>query len=178
MCGGSNSQDCYIMTSERVNKSAKAKLPDIIQGSVSVMLSNNTLWVTGGTRQSNYTDTEYVSSDGTTPGPKIPKRNRWHCLVVVNSSTVLLNGGYDDHAGKKAIQTYYYNNVKNEWITGPSLKQGRAGHACSLFHHENKDIIIISGGKNEKSPIRSTEYLVVGTNSWVNGKLPLQLGAT
>jgi hypothetical protein len=173
MCGGTKSQHCYIMTSERVTQSAKAILPDVIAGSVSVMLSNNTLWITGGLRNSNLTDTEYVSPDGTMSGPIMPVSNRWHCIVAVNSSTVLLTGGYDDSAGKKAIQTHYYNYVKNEWITGASLKQGRSGHACGQFRHENDDIIIISGGNNENGTINSTEFLVVGTNSWVNGKLTL-----
>ena len=63
----------------------------------SVVLSNNTLWVTGGYDQSlnDLKSTEIVTKDGqTSQGPELPLPLSRHAIVPLNSGAFILIGGY------------------------------------------------------------------------------------
>ena len=63
----------------------------------SVVLSNNTLWVTGGYEKScvnPFKTTEFVTKDGqTSQGPDLPLPLDGHSIVPLNSGAFILIGG-------------------------------------------------------------------------------------
>ncbi len=74
----------------------------MIQGrydAASVVLDDGTLWVTGGEdfinfRPIRFDSTELVTLSGSTLGPDLPEGITEHCLVLLDSSTAFLIGGF------------------------------------------------------------------------------------
>ena len=101
----------------------------------SVMLNSHLWWITGGldaADNSTLRTSILVNSDlEVTPGPDLPLPLRGHCLLKLNETHVLLNGG---HHGS----TVYFNRTYLlEWETGvwtrlPNFNNKRANHACGL----------------------------------------------
>ncbi len=98
LCGGRNMDDnentkkCWIIGEEEpaVIMTAGRRYPALL------LMGDSTVWVTGGFNgQTAESSTEYVSfsSRTTTPGPNLPDLVERHCLIQINSSTVILYGG-------------------------------------------------------------------------------------
>ncbi len=73
-----------------------------------------------------------------------------HCMVKINSSTLLSIGGQD---GTKDISnTFFYNAQLNKWTAGPFLRNSRSALSCGLLTWKNPDsnqlqkIIVAAGG--------------------------------
>ena len=134
----------------------------------SVVLSNNTLWVTGGYDQS-YNDlktTEFVAKDGrTSQGPDLPLPLYGHSIVPLNSGAFILIGGY----GGDSSATHFYEEKKG-WRAGPNLKKGRCGHTAGVLTDRvsTKTYIVAVGGFNAESSLEYLEY--PGSNEWMKGK--------
>jgi hypothetical protein len=140
----------------------------------SVVLHGTTLWITGGIL-ANHTltrSTEFVELTGTIPGPDLPIALKWHCLVTLNETTVLLIGGQStDKMGPTSKATFYFNINDQTWTEGPGLIKGRYSHSCALFQspqHANTDTVIIAGGSNKKA-ISTTEFFNMEKNAWTQG---------
>ena len=63
--------------------------------------------------------------------PDMPVVIEHHCMVLVNTSTVMMIGGGTPDAAY-SNKTYFYNFEFNSWREGPSLILGRKYHACAM----------------------------------------------
>ena len=134
----------------------------------SVVLSNNTLWVTGGYDQSlnDLKTTEFVTKDGqTSQGPELPLALFGHSIVALNSGAFILIGGY----GGDSSATHFYEEKKG-WRSGPNLKNGRYGHTAGVLTDRvsTKTYIVAVGGIGAESSLEYLEY--PGSNDWMKGK--------
>ena len=126
ICGGGSgigTDKCYSLTSEKtilVTHMSRARV-----GAASIVLNDNTLWVTGG-YYIHSGHTEYVTMTETIPGPDFPFPAEWsfyhsledHAMVAINNScTMFIGGGY--YVQYTYATTFSYLHDKGEWIHGP-----------------------------------------------------------
>ena len=146
----------------------------------SVVLSNNTLWVTGGYDHSSFFSsflslfgfyklktTEIVTKDGkTSQGPDLPFAVAEHAIVPLNSGAFILIGGigFGNYRG-----THFYEEKKG-WRPGPNLKKGRWAHTAGVLTDRvsTKTYIVAVGGHCAESSLEYLEY--PGSNDWMKGK--------
>ena len=135
------------------------------------MLSNNTLWVTGGGLHPFNTlkTTEFVTKEGkTSKGPDLPLALDCHAIVALNRGVFILIGGWsDDHVFSSA--TYFYEEKKG-WRPGPNLKNGRCYHTVGVLSDRvsTKQYIVAVGGYCTGTSVEYLEY--PGSNEWMKGK--------
>ena len=164
ICGGWDGSwvdECYSLTSK------KAKL--VTHMSVgrtyasSIVINDNTLWVTGG--WGGDASTEHVKTSGTMPGPDLPIALSKHAMVAINSSCSMVIGGDPSYTGL----TFFYDHNEGEWINGPSLMQARGYHAAGIVTDEVTDehFVAVTGGYDGDDNLDSTEILQDG--NWVQG---------
>jgi N-acetylneuraminic acid mutarotase len=131
--------------------------------------SNRKLFVTGGfTEPDSLKNTtvegliqntvEVLTQQGWETLPKsLPVTISAHCSVLVNSTTVLVIGGYQNEYSKEnnmSSETFLFNTETETWTAGPELKIGRGGHSCGRIrkNSQSQDIsIIVAGGWNRGS---------------------------
>ncbi len=178
ICGGSKTNKasdgydkCYALGR---NASFKTSLSRKTLGAAAIATNNgNHLFVTGGPPNDNAT--EFVSLDDTqshVKGPSLPRGVSNHCLVQINSSTLLLIGGYDGHTQRR--ETYFFNMRSQEWISGPRMVKKRSLFSCALFYNplENgRPTVVAAGGYYDEGESRySVEFFKLGSKSWTPGK--------
>ena len=140
--------------------------------------SNDDLFVTGGRifNGDEGLNTSEVLSDGSwqqisTPLPKTIFR---HCMVLLNSTTVLVIGGIQDEYNSP--NTYFFNTKSEEWVAGPRLLYGRDSHSCGKIKKDsqsNQESVIVVGGWNVPL-MSSVEILDAGASVWRTGpNLPI-----
>ena len=136
----------------------------------SVVLSQNTVWVTGGYdhQSKNFLKTtELVTKEGkTSKGPDLPLALCDHAIVALNSGVFILIGGY---SGGYSSATYFYEEKKG-WRPGPNLKNAREGHTAGVLTDRvsTKQYIVAVGGYPAGSSLEYLEY--PGSNEWMQGK--------
>jgi hypothetical protein len=113
-------------------------------GAASAILTNSkgaeTLLIAGGSNGENLLDS-IETFDGTSWDNQhiapLPKPFIRHCIVKVNSSTLLSIGGFD---GKGlANHTYFYNSLSNKWTPGPSLNIPMKSPSCGILSWNNPE---------------------------------------
>ena len=73
-----------------------------------------------------------------------------HCIVKINSSTLLSIGG--QHGNNYLSSTFFYNAQFNKWEPGPILRNSRSALSCSMLTWINPDsnqlqkIVVAAGG--------------------------------
>ena len=142
------------------------------------------LWVTGGGKDNARKTTEWVDSNGATPGPSLPWSFHLHCVAKMNTTHYILIGGQDNP--KQTLITAFdpafdltrsENNNKILWTIGPELRgNGRSSHACAHIRHRNgSNYVIAVGGQNIKDKITldTTEILNADdpSNGWTEGEI-------
>ena len=169
ICGGYN---------DKIHSIAKDQSKFLGQLSVkrwraaSVVLSNNTLWVTGGYDESldDLKTTEIVTKDGqTSQGPDLPLALSSHAIVSLNSGAFILIGGFD---GDMSLSATHFYEEKKGWRPGPNLKNGRFCHTAGVLTDRvsTKTYIVAVGGHGHGT-YSSLEYLEYpGSNEWIKGK--------
>ena len=167
VCGGRDDQI------HSIDKNQSKFLGQLTVGrgyAASVVLSNNTLWVTGGYDQSgkDLKTTELVTKEGkTSKGPDLPLALYHHAIVALNSGVFILIGGSSDNGCSSA--TYFYEEKKG-WRPGPNLKNGRFLHTAGVLTDRvsTKQYIVAVGGFPAFSSVEYLEY--PGSNDWMKGK--------
>jgi hypothetical protein len=103
--------------------------------------------------------------------PSLPVTILAHCIVTVNSTTVMAIGGYQnnqDWSGK----TFYFTLGDKSWTKGPELKNKRLDHSCGKIRRKKESqemSIIVAGGSYVGSYLSSVEILDEGSNEWQTG---------
>ena len=107
---------------------------------------------------------------------KLPLTIPLHCSVLVNSTTLMLIGGWQN--SELSSKTYYFNTEDEIWTEGPQLKNERYWHSCGRIRKNSQSeefSIIVAGGFQGFFPILSSvEILDSGSNEWRKGpELPI-----
>ncbi len=188
ICGGGkpnrwvDSCDCYALQNQSWTKISSLNQCRRYPASALVSLEHEeeVLMITGGEKEWATPLKSVESYDGTDweqGQVSVLPRGVWeHCLVKINSTTLLLIGGSETSGGPSSpvSATHFYDVNENQWIPGPTLNVARAGAGCGLLNWMNpqtnqmEKIVVASGGYESST----TELLYVdriGDYSWVMG---------
>ncbi len=181
LCGGyqndARSNKCHSLKNNEWVSSANMNSVRI--EAAALQLQDSQLLVTGGYdgSVSNLNSAEMLTEEGWESNiPSLPVIVLAHCMVTVNSTTVMVIGGYQnaqDYSGK----TFYFTFGEESWTEGPELKNKRGFHSCGKIRRnkESQEMsIIVAGGYDGSSYLSSVEILDEGSNEWQTGpELPL-----
>jgi hypothetical protein len=145
-------------------------------------LPNGILLVTGGFNGSFHNSAEMSTGDGwESKIPSLPVTIFAHCMVTVNTTTVMVIGGKqngEDYSGK----TFYFTLGEESWTEGPELKLRRFHHSCGKIRRDKdseKMSIIVAGGEDGRVYFPIVEILDEGSDEWKTGpELPLSITAS
>jgi N-acetylneuraminic acid mutarotase len=133
-------------------------------------LQDGKLLVTGGKNGSAFLNSaEMLTEEGWESNiPSLPVTIVYHCMVTVNSTTVMAIGGYGQN-GQYSGKTFYFTFGEEYWTEGPELKNKRGWHSCGKIRRnkESQELsIIVAGGLGGSSKLSSVEILDEGSNEW------------
>ncbi len=138
------------------------------------LLQNGKLLVTGGYIGSSgsLNSAEMLTEEGwESKIPSLPVTIAAHCMVTVNSTTVMVIGGGQN--GSYTGKTFYFNFGEENWKEGPELKNKRAHHSCGKIRRDKESremsIIVAGGSYSFSSYLSSVEILDEGSNEWQTG---------
>ena len=105
--------------------------------------------------------------------PRLPVEIVDHCMVLVNSTTVMIIGGFQNGEYNYSPNTFYFNTENEKWVEGPRLLSSRISHSCGMLQKDrgsSEKSVIVAGGNNETHPFLSTvEILDFGESEWRTG---------
>jgi hypothetical protein len=135
-------------------------------------LQNGKILVTGGYGASGYDlkSAEMLTEEGWESNiPSLPVTIKHHCMVTVNSTTVMVIGGYQN--SQISGKTFYFTFGEESWTEGPELKNKRWFHSCGKIRRnkESQEMSIIVAGGYDGSLLSSVEILDEGSNEWQTG---------
>jgi hypothetical protein len=180
ICGGeqngTRSNRCYSL--ENNTWVSSFSMNSVRSGAAVAQLQDGRLLASGGYDKSALLKSaEVLNKEGwESKIPSLPVTIDAHCMVTVNSSTVMVIGGY--HNGQDySRKTFYFNFGEESWTKGPALKDKRGAHSCAgirRYKGSQEMSIIVAGGWDGSSYLSSVEILVAGSNGWQSGpELPV-----
>jgi hypothetical protein len=136
-----------------------------------VQLQDGKLLVTGGHNDTaNLNSAEMLTEEGWKSNiPSLPVTISFHCMVTVNSTTVMAIGGEQNEQSSE--KTLYFTFGMESWAEGPALKYKRNMLSCGKIKRDKDSLemsIIVAGGNNG-SYMSSVEVLHEGSNEWKTG---------
>ncbi len=180
ICGGRQngvrSDWCYSL--ENNQWISTGRLNSVRSGAAAVQLQDGKILLTGGNNASDAINSvEMLTEDGwDSQIPSLPVTVYNHCMVAVNSTTVMVIGGIQNNEFSE--KTFYFTFGEESWYEGPELKYKRHRHCCGKIKRDkNSDemVIIVAGGWDESSKLSAVEILDEGANEWQTG-LDLSFG--
>ncbi len=101
-----------------------------------------------------------------------------HCMVTVNSTTVMVIGGWQNY--QYSVKTFYFTIGDQGWTQGPDSMHNRRLHSCGKIRRDSQSqemTIIVAGGYDGVSPfLSSVEILNKSSNEWQSGpELPFAI---
>ncbi len=131
-------------------------------------LQDGKLLVTGGVDGSSLNSAEMLTEEGWESNkPPLPVTIAYHCMVTVNSTTVMVIGGWEN--GK----IFYFTFGEESWTEGPDLKIKNSYHSCGKIRRNKESqemsIIVAGGSDGFFSYLSSVEILHEGSNAWQTG---------
>ena len=110
------------------------------------------------------------------PNDNLHKSVAGHCIVKINSSTLMSIGGLDKKY-RHVMNTYLFIAQVNKWTQGPYLKTGRSELSCSILIWKNpqsnqlEKIVVAGGGhSNSERYLSSVELLHLNDDDTVKGE--------
>ena len=99
----------------------------------------------------------------------LPVTIRRHCMVLLNSTSVLLVAGIQQ--GITSNRVFIFNSDFENWIEGPPLKFARSLHSCTMIktNGQSNNLSIVVAGGNNGTVMSSVEILDEGSNEWRAG---------
>jgi hypothetical protein len=170
LCGGvqngAPSNKCYSL--ENNEWVFSASMNSVRVNAAAAQLKYGKLLVTGGHDGSAHlSSAEMLTEEGWESNiPSLPVTISAHCMVTINSTTVMVIGGYqnDQRSGK----TFFFTFGEESWTEGPKLKNKREHHSCGKIRRnkESQEMsIFVAGG----SYLSSVEILGEASNEWQTG---------
>ena len=175
ICGGKGSNGQFqTCTSKNLDNGNLTEVPMISKryAASSVSLNDSFMWIVGGSDDTRDLSTsEFISvKHGSTLGPLLPFTVRFHCLVLINSSTVFLIGGNQNGITSNKVWIF---NPTNDFSIVPGNKMviKRRTHACSRMTDDYENaLVMVAGGINENGDtLDSTEIFNISSNEWISG---------
>jgi hypothetical protein len=176
LCGGwqngTDSNKCYSLENNKWVSSAS--INSVRVRAAAAKLKDGKLLVTGGYDGSGrpVNSAEMLTEEGWESNiPSLPVTIDVHCMVTVNSTTVMVIGGYQNGQGSSE-KTFYFIFGEESWTEGPELKYKRGWHSCGKIRRnkESQEMsIIVAGGLDGSSYLSSVEILDEGSNEWQTG---------
>jgi hypothetical protein len=175
LCGGYQnyvpSNKCYSL--ENNEWVSSASMNSVRIEAAAAQMKDGKLLVTGGidASGSKLKSAEMLTEEGWESNiPSLPVTIYAHCMVTVNSTTVMAIGGTQNnqYSGK----TFYFTFGEESWTEGPELKNKRSYHSCGKIRRnkESQEMsIIAAGGYDGSSRLSSVEILDEGSNEWQTG---------
>ncbi len=151
ICGGNQnntfSNRCYSLENNEWVSSGSMNSVSAYVGAA--QLQDGTLLVTGGWNgQESLNVTEMLTEGGWESNiPSLPVTIYAHCIVSVNSTTVMVIGGNQND--KTEGKTFYFTFGELRWTEGPALKYKRSYHSCGKIRRDEESqemSIIVAGG--------------------------------
>jgi hypothetical protein len=182
ICGGEHNGDesnkCYSL--ENNEWFSSASMISVRVYAAAAQLQDGKLLVTGGwdVAGSDLNSEEMLTEEGWESSiPSLPITINAHCMVTVNSTTVMVIGGVQN--GQISGKTFYFTFGEESWTEGPKLKNKRLYHSCGKIRRnkESQEMsIIVAGGWIGSSTLSSVEILDEGSNEWQTGpELPFEI---
>ena len=202
ICGGFNddvfdiylyslANECYSFTAQKATLITYMSVERI--DAASIVLNDNTLWVTGGEINDEYSvyigypiaSTEHVKISGSMPGPDLPMALKRHAMASINSTVSMVIGGWngnqDGNSWDGTASTFYFNHIEGKWSNGPILMQSRFLHAAGIVTDEltNEKFVAVTGGflfalsqtGNHDSKVYLDSSEILQDGKWVEGKV-------
>ncbi len=175
LCGGYQndafSNKCYSL--ENNEWVSSASMNSVRAYAAASQLKDGKLLVTGGydASGSDTNSAEMLTEEGWESNiPSLPVTISFHCMVTVNSTTVMVIGGNQNgpyYSGK----TFYFTFGEEIWNEGPELKNKRFDHNCGKIRRDkdSQELSIIVAGGYDDSYLSSVEILDEGSNEWQTG---------
>ncbi len=163
------SNNCYYL---EINEWVSlASMNSVRIYAAAAQLQDGKLLVTGGYDGSYLNSAEMLTEEGWDSNiPSLPVTIGYHCMITVNSTTVMAIGGYQN--GQTSGKTFYFTFGEGSWTEGPDLKNKRWYHSCGKIRRniESQEIsIFVAGGTDGFSYLSSVEILDEGSNEWQTG---------
>jgi len=171
ICGGWNGRTIFKMCFKLVDKTWKeagilesGKTVEMGSGNIII---NGSLLLSGGYAGSRSDKTQLMDSSNSIKELKgMPIAISGHCNVMLNSSHLLIIGGWDSNARS---ETLILDLVKEEWTNGPSMRAKTYLHGCTQMILGEKQIIWVTGGYDGSNFLQSTQYLEDLDQGWQSG---------
>ena len=173
ICGGGVEgeafDECYSLNGRKASLVTHMSAKRVY--AASLVINKTSLWITGGGNfDSGYLDTsEFITLEGSRPGPHLPIPVIAHALVAINGTCSMLIGG--TLTGNIEIKsTFYFQHEGQIWTQGPDLIQAREDHAAGIVTDEKtlEKFVVATGGEVNGIWLDSTEILM--DHLWNNGK--------
>ncbi len=176
ICGGyqnnSNSKKCYSL--ENNEWISSDSMNSVRAYAAAAQLQDGKLLVTGGVVGSGsyLNSAEMLTEEGWESNiPSLPVTIAAHCMVTVNSTTVMVIGGEQNR--QDSGKTFYFTFGDESWTEGPELKNKRSYHSCGKIRRNKESqemsIIVAGGSVSGSSYLSSVEILDEGSNEWQTG---------
>ena len=134
VCGGYNGSvrsECYRLDSSWQSTPSMSQPNHYAQLSSSPFAnkSHHLILSGGNTNIGNYSNVQVLTQEKWESLPSLPNAFYGHCTLLINSSTLMTIGGYND---SYIADTYYFHSLSlvQNWVSGPSLQTARYWHAC------------------------------------------------
>ncbi len=180
LCGGyqnyTKSNKCYSL--ENNEWVSSPSMNSVRVQAATAQLQDGKILATGGydASGSNLNSAEMLTEEGWESNiPPLPVTIAHHCMVTVNSTTVMVIGGWQNRK-QLSGKTFYFTFGKESWTEGPELKNKRAAHSCGKIRRnkESQEMSIIVAGGYYGGYFSSVEILDEGSNEWQTGsELPI-----
>ncbi len=190
LCGGnqngSDSNKCFSLENNEWISSAsmnsvRSSRSLIRSSAAAAQLQDGNILVTGSFDDSGsyLNSAEMLTEEGWESNiPSLPVTISYHCMVTVNSTTLMAVGGGQN--GQYSGKTFHFIFGEESWTEGPELKNKRRWHSCGKIRRnkESQEMsIIAAGGYDGSSRLSSVEILDEGSNEWQTGPdLPFGIG--
>jgi hypothetical protein len=133
----------------------------VITHAAAAQLQDGKLLETGGYDSSVHLNSaEMLTEEGWESNmPSLPVNIWAHCMVTVNSTTVMAIGGWQNRQYSGKI--FHFTLGEESWTEGPELKNNRNSHSCGKIrkNKERQEMSIIVAGGWDGSYLSSVEIL-------------------
>jgi len=186
ICGGRqnsiSSNKCYSLKNNEWVSSSSMNSVRVL--AVEAKMQDGKLLVTGGQDDSgsDLKSAEMLTEEGWESNiPSLPVTIAAHCMVTVNSTTVMAIGGVENSQDWSG-NTFYFSFGEESWTEGPEMKNKRAEHGCGKIRRnkESQEMnIIVAGGWDGSSRLSSVEIMDEDSNEWQTGpELPFGISSS